>query len=114
MISRRDEDPFDAGVRSPAGRRSRRHIRQGKLGPGAGLPQVVGTYRAASPGGGRRDGGFYTAERIRHRAADRRHPRPRFLELGRSCVLKPYRNKRTVELLWHGIWSYVRAARRST
>jgi putative hemolysin len=26
---------------------------------------------------------------------------------GRSCVLKPYRNKRTVELLWHGIWAYV-------
>jgi putative hemolysin len=22
-------------------------------------------------------------------------------------VLKPYRNKRTVELLWHGIWTYV-------
>ena len=22
-------------------------------------------------------------------------------------MLKPYRNKRTVELLWHGIWAYV-------
>jgi putative hemolysin len=31
-----------------------------------------------------------------------------FMELGRSCVLKPYRNRRTVELLWQGIWSYVR------
>ena len=31
----------------------------------------------------------------------------RLLELGRSCVLPPYRNKRTVELLWHGIWTYV-------
>jgi L-ornithine Nalpha-acyltransferase len=31
----------------------------------------------------------------------------RFLELGRSCVLPAYRNKRTVELLWHGIWAYV-------
>ena len=30
----------------------------------------------------------------------------RFLELGRSCVLPPYRNKRTVELLWHGIGAY--------
>ena len=30
-----------------------------------------------------------------------------FLELGRSCVLKPYRTKRTVELLWRGIWHYV-------
>ena len=34
-----------------------------------------------------------------------------FLELGRSCVLPPYRNRRTVELLWHGIWSYVLAHR---
>jgi putative hemolysin len=30
------------------------------------------------------------------------------MELGRSCVLEPYRNKRTVELLWHGLWTYVR------
>jgi putative hemolysin len=30
------------------------------------------------------------------------------MELGRSCVLKPYRNKRTLELLWQGVWSYVR------
>jgi putative hemolysin len=35
-------------------------------------------------------------------------PRYRFMELGRSCVLKPYRTKRTVELLWHGLWTYVR------
>ena len=32
-----------------------------------------------------------------------RHANMQFLELGRSCVLAPYRNKRTVELLWHGI-----------
>ena len=30
------------------------------------------------------------------------------MELGRSCVLAPYRNKRSVELLWHGLWTYVR------
>src|SRR3546814_6393175 len=30
-----------------------------------------------------------------------------FLELGRSCVLPPYRNRPTVELLWHGIANYV-------
>ncbi len=35
-------------------------------------------------------------------------PRYKFMELGRSCVLKPYRNKRSVELLWHGLWTYVR------
>jgi putative hemolysin len=36
-----------------------------------------------------------------------RHSGLKFLELGRSCVLPHYRNKRTVELLWHGIWTYL-------
>ena len=36
-----------------------------------------------------------------------RHPDQRFLELGRSCVLAPYRTKKTLELLWQGIWAYV-------
>ena len=35
----------------------------------------------------------------------------RFMELGRSCVLAPYRSKRSVELLWHGLWTYVRENR---
>ena len=71
-------------------------------------PKVVGTYRLLRQEVAERHGGFYTRGRIRHRAliVDR-HPDLRFLELGRSCVLKPYRNKRTVELLWHGIWTYV-------
>lgn len=32
----------------------------------------------------------------------------RFMELGRSCVLRGYRSRRTVDLLWRGICSYVR------
>ena len=40
-----------------------------------------------------------------------RHANLQFLELGRSCVLAPYRNKRTVELLWHGISGYLRQNR---
>ncbi len=51
-----------------------------------------------------------TPRRIRHRAAHRRASADlRFLELGRSCVLKPFRTKPVVELLWQGIWNYVRA-----
>lgn len=38
-------------------------------------------------------------------------PGCRFMELGRSCVLKPYRNRRAVELLWHGLWTYAREHR---
>jgi len=69
---------------------------------------VVGTYRLLRQDMAERHGGFYTANEfdISHLVA--RHPDKRFLELGRSCVLPPYRNKRTVELLWHGVWSYVR------
>ena len=37
-----------------------------------------------------------------------RHGDLQFLELGRSCVLASYRNKRTVELLWHDIAGYLR------
>jgi putative hemolysin len=32
----------------------------------------------------------------------------RFLELGRACVLAPYRTRPVLELLWQGIWNYVR------
>jgi L-ornithine Nalpha-acyltransferase len=54
-----------------------------------------------------RHGGFYGAGEFDTDALVARHPDLNFLELGRSCVLAPYRNKRTVELLWHGIWAYV-------
>jgi putative hemolysin len=58
-----------------------------------------------------RHGGFYTAGEFDIGGLIARHPSLKFLELGRSCVLPPYRDKRTVELLWHGIWTYVRRHR---
>ncbi|MCK0197461.1 GNAT family N-acetyltransferase [Ancylobacter sp. 6x-1] len=73
----------------------------------AGEPKVVGTYRLLRQDIADRHAGFYTAGEFAIRALIARHPGRRFLELGRSCVLKPYRTKRTVELLWHGIWAYV-------
>jgi putative hemolysin len=73
----------------------------------AGKPKVVGTYRLLRQEVADRHGGFYTAGEYDIAPLIDRHPGLRFLELGRSCVLKPYRNKRTVELLWHGIWTYV-------
>ena len=72
-------------------------------------PRVVGTYRVLRQEIAARGSGFYTqreydiAPLIAARAKTHK-----FMELGRSCVLKPYRNKRTVELLWHGLWTYVR------
>jgi putative hemolysin len=71
-------------------------------------PAVVGTYRLLRQDMATRHGGFYTAGEFDIGPLVARHRHLSFLELGRSCVLKPYRNKRTVELLWAGIWTYVR------
>ncbi len=75
----------------------------------AGAPKIVGTYRLLRQAVAERHSGFYTASEFDIGALTARHDRLNFLELGRSCVLPPYRTKRTVELLWHGIWSYVRS-----
>src|SRR5207342_680130 len=69
-------------------------------------PTVVGTYRLLRQPLAEDYGGFYTAGEFDIGALLARHNKLQFLELGRSCVLAPYRNKRTVELLWHGIHAY--------
>jgi L-ornithine Nalpha-acyltransferase len=70
-------------------------------------PKVVGTYRLLRQDVAERHFGFYSASEFDIEPLLDRHPEQRFLELGRSCVLAPYRNKKTVELLWQGIWAYV-------
>jgi putative hemolysin len=72
-------------------------------------PAVVGTYRIMRQQVAERTFGFYTqGEYDIAPLIERKRHTHRFLELGRSCVLKPYRNKRTVELLWQGLWTYIR------
>jgi putative hemolysin len=100
LIARRDIDPFDAVCDHLLVVDHARKTRAGK-------PAVVGTYRLLRQDMAERHGGFYTAGEFGIDALIARHRDLRFLELGRSCVLPPYRNKRTVELLWHGIWTYV-------
>jgi putative hemolysin len=70
-------------------------------------PEIVGTYRLLRQEIAELNGGYYSAGEYDIAPLLDSYPQLRFLELGRSCVLEPYRNKRTVELLWHGIWSYV-------
>jgi putative hemolysin len=70
-------------------------------------PEVVGTYRLLRQEVAEAHGEFYTAGEYDIGPLIDRNPHLRFLELGRSCVLKGYRDKRTLELLWHGIWTYV-------
>src|SRR5258707_7306480 len=68
---------------------------------------IAGTYRLLRQDVAERTGGFYSAGEFDVGSLVARHRGLKFLELGRSCVQPPYRNKRTVELLWHGIWTYV-------
>jgi putative hemolysin len=76
---------------------------------GAFRPEaIVGCYRLLRQEVANRNGGFYTASEFDiEPLLARAGPEMQFLELGRSCVLKPYRNRPTVELLWHGIAQYV-------
>jgi putative hemolysin len=78
-----------------------------KVGKSKRRPAVVGTYRLLRQATAEDYGGFYTAGEFDIADLIARHSKLRFLELGRSCVLAPYRNKRTVELLWQGIHGYV-------
>jgi L-ornithine Nalpha-acyltransferase len=70
--------------------------------------EMVGTYRMLRQEVAEAHGGFYTQSEfdIAPLLLAKRHLN--FLELGRSCVLKPFRTKPVVELLWQGIWNYVR------
>jgi putative hemolysin len=104
MLSRRDEDAYDAVFdhllvidRGDAsdGRRWRRS-------------KVVGTYRMLRQEVAELNDGFYTQGEYDIAPLLAAKPGYSFMELGRSCVLKPYRDKRTLELLWQGVWSYVR------
>jgi putative hemolysin len=75
-------------------------------------PKVVGTYRILRQDVAERGPGFYSASEYDIAALLKAKSRTnRFMELGRSCVLAPYRSKRSVELLWHGLWTYVRENR---
>ena len=107
-VRRRDEDPYDSicdhllvvdHSKAVGGWRNSRR------------PKVVGTYRVLRQevAQAQRHLGFYTqSEYDIAPLLAQKSPRYRFMELGRSCVQKPYRNKRSVELLWHGLWTYVR------
>lgn len=70
--------------------------------------ELVGTYRLLRQGVAEKNWGFYSAAEFDVAPLIARHPGLRFLELGRSCVLAPYRTRPVVELLWQGIWNYVR------
>lgn len=70
--------------------------------------EMIGTYRLLRQSVAEKNCGFYTQSEFDIAPLLAAKPALRFLELGRSCVLRPYRTKPVVELLWQGIWNYVR------
>ena len=74
---------------------------------GRARPKVVGAYRLLRQDVAETNFGFYSAGEYDLAPLFARHKGKRFLELGRSCVLAPYRSKRVLELLWRGIGLYI-------
>jgi L-ornithine Nalpha-acyltransferase len=69
--------------------------------------RVVGTYRLIPQIAAEKNYGFYSQHEYELTHLLKKHKDKKFLELGRSCVLKEYRNKSTIELLWQGVWKYL-------
>jgi len=104
-LSRRDVDSYDAlcdhllVLDHAAPKRTKPFVEP--------RPKVVGTYRLLRSEVAARHAGFYSESEYDLGPLLAAQGHRRLLELGRSCVLKPYRSKRTVELLWQGIYAYV-------
>lgn len=73
-----------------------------------GQPAVVGCYRMMRDVDAARAGGFYTATEFDIAPVLASIAKgTRFLELGRSCVIKEYRTKSAcVQLLWRGLMAF--------
>jgi L-ornithine Nalpha-acyltransferase len=97
LTSRRDADVYDPICEHLL-------VVDHEAGPGA----VVGTYRMLRQDVAEKHGGFYTQREYDIASLLQAKPSCKFLELGRSCVHPSYRGQRTVELLWHGLWTYIR------
>lgn len=69
--------------------------------------QVVGTYRLLRESVARRSFGFYSAGEFDLAPLAHLGCSGELLELGRSCVLPPYRTSGTISLLWRGIADYI-------
>ena len=95
-LAQRDFDDFDACCD---------HLLVLDHARGAGNDAVIGTYRLIRREAASRLGHFYSAAEYDLRCvAD--YPGA-VLELGRSCIDAQWRNRPTMQLLWHGIAAYV-------
>ncbi len=68
--------------------------------------QLVGTARMLLSQKAENAGGFYSESEFTLRSLIARQPAKQFLEIGRTCIKAEWRSKRTVELMWQGIWAF--------
>jgi L-ornithine Nalpha-acyltransferase len=69
--------------------------------------EVAGTCRLLRQDAAERNCGFYSAAEFCVDSLVARHREKTFLEVGRSCVSPSYRHRHAIDLLWHGVWTYV-------
>ena len=81
---------------------------------GARSDLVVGTYRILPQQAAAETGGFYSQAEFDLAPLITARADRRFVEVGRSCVRQSHRSRRVMELLWHGLWTYVREHRFDT
>lgn len=98
MVSKRDFDQYD--------RQCDHLLVIDRSIDGSTVDQIVGTYRLMQQESAEKNNGFYSQSEYDVHNLVGRHSDKRFLELGRSCVLPKYRVRRSIELLWQGIWAY--------
>ncbi len=94
--SKMDTDPFDDVMD---------HLIVVDESLGNGAESVVGTYRLLRGDVARAHGQFYTSHEFDITPLHQNGGN--LLELGRSCVLAPYRTMAVLQLLWQGISAYV-------
>lgn len=69
---------------------------------------LVATTRLIGQSEAQALGGFYSASEFDLAELLKRKSDLKFLELGRTCILKSARGSAVMELLWQGIWDFVR------
>ncbi|MDG2187352.1 MAG: GNAT family N-acyltransferase [Hyphomicrobiales bacterium] len=105
-FTRRDRDTFDK-ICDHMLVIDHSNKKKGVLLIGKKRENVVGTYRLLPQRDAEINGGFYSQDEYNLAPLLEKHPNKKFLELGRSCVLKTYRKKSTIEFLWQGVWTYI-------
>lgn len=67
--------------------------------------KIIGTYRMLRRAAAEEVGQFYSANE--YNLSPLLSSKASLLELGRSCVLQPYRTRNVLQLLWQGIADYI-------